>query len=151
MLAVYSAFMLVLITADALTRYLKFRHQFDALTPGELARLTDSLDSCPSYKTPLGRIYLADGAFYYTGGMILPYSDIEEIELRESETDKINVHHIYIHCRDGKRRYIPSKPHALPKGFDEELHRRNSGIKVTRTFKPAFGKKQKQGDKYNEK
>ena len=144
-IAVYSAVMAALIITDATVRYLRFRAQLNALTPGELDRLTQSLGNCPSYKTPIGRIYLADGALYYTGGLIRPYSDIEEIELRESETENLNVHHIYIHCRDKKRRYIPASAGTLSADFESELKKRSGSIEVTRTFKPAFGKKREKG------
>lgn len=148
-LVIYSAVMLAVIVTDAVTRYARFMRQVRGLTPGELERLVNSLGNCPSYKTPLGMIYLADGALYYTGGHILPYPEIEEIELRTSETDTINVHHIYIHCRDRRRRYIPATARTLPESFDAEIKKKNSGIEVNRTFKPAFGRKRNTYNKEN--
>ena len=153
LLPFWSAAWLLLCIIHAAVRYARFIRQVRALSPAALQAAENSLDKCRQYRLLTGTIYLCDSVFYYSGGTAAEYSMIKEIEIRKSETDKLDVIHMYVYLHDGTKTMIPVGFRTLPGSFEAAIRKKHPGIEINRTYKSAFGKKQtiaKEDDK-NEK
>ena len=148
-LPLYSAVWLIICGVHAAVRYSGFLKQVGALSPAAVDALEGSIGRCKRYKLRTGTIYLCDRVFYYTGGTIAEYPMIKEIEIRKSETDKLDVIHMYVYLHDGTKSIIPIGLRTLPESFEADIKEKHPSLEISRTYKPAFGRKRNINEEKN--
>ena len=90
------------------------------------------------YKLALFRLTLTDEGLICTNGMAVRYADIDRVLIECSETESLNVYHMYVYRHEGKRLMIPVGLRTMPKSFDAELEKYN--VEVLRQMRPLFGR-----------